>query len=269
MHSMDNIVNLRVKFSGFAAMLHSIAALPKPLRPNYFTVGERVRNKEASRIDNTETFSAFVDEHVRRMSGCDLIGDKISYGIFVGAARDAQRQPTHVGCSVILRGPRWHPHDLEFLLRQLCTFPVVESAEACLREEWIHRHKYVKDIGDMSISGTLGVDISASLPGLYWWTVFSDDLAQRHNLDLNNLSTCTPLIERWVDGTGRVLHALRLYAAPQKWQEEEGRVSAFLQQHSNFFSMTRIQPAINASQTQEEFDATVRPYEHGQVPWEG
>lgn len=265
---MDVFVDVTVKVSAFASLLHHIAALPKPFRPTYFTVGERVRNKKISRVDDVERFSAFVDDHVRRVSGCDLIGEKIRYGFFVGATRTGKHQSTHVGCSVILRGPRWQPADFESLLRQLCASSGVERGDACMRDEWTHRHVCVKKLERMSIEGSLGVDMSAQLPGLYWWTAISEELAQRHRLDREELTSFVGHSESWSTQNGSPLHAFRLYEAPQDWREQDERVSTFLRQHPNFFSMARIQPMIDVTQTKEEFDAVVRPYLAGALPWE-
>lgn len=265
---MDVLVSVSVKLEGFRPLLHHIATLPRPFRPTHFTVGERVRNKESSRIDDVSRFSDFVDDRVGRLSGCDLVGEKIRYGIFVGATRTAKQEPTHIGCSVIMRGAHWRPVDYESLLRRLCAVPGVECGDACLRDEWRHRHVCVKALGDTSIQTTLGVDISAQLPGLYWWTVFSDELVQRHQLDRAELDSFSESSERWGGGEGSLLNAFRLYECPEAWCEQDARISSFLHRHLNFFSLTRIQSKIDAAQTKEEFDAAVRPYRAGALPWE-
>jgi len=266
--SIDVLVNVTVKLCGFRSLLQLIATLPMPFRPTYFTVGERVRNKEASRIVDNPRFLEFVDERVERVSGCDLIGDKIRYGIFVEASRTVQKEPTHIGCSVIMRGAQWKPADYESLLRLLCNAPYIECADACMRAEWNHRHLCVKEFDRMSIQTTLGVDISAQLPGLYWWTVFSEELANRHQLDHGELVDFAEFSERWKIEDGEALYAYRLYKSPSDWYDNEGRVSSYLRLHSLFFSMARVQPIIDAAGTKDEFDVVVRPYRAGAIPWD-
>lgn len=266
---IETFVDIGVKVSSFRALAHRVASLPKPFRPIYFSQGERVRNKDASRIDDSARFSAFVDEQVHRISGFDLIGQRIRYGFFVADTRNANHESVHVGCSIILRGRQWSPTDFTKLLKLLCGTPGVERADACRYAEWEYRHLYVKLLPPISIQMSLGVDMSAFLPGLYWWTVISSDLAKRHRLNVAELALFAGHHELWHDGDGRSLHAFRLYETPDDWEDQKDRVSAFLESHRNFFSMTRISPYLERTTNKQEFDAARRPYLAGSTPWEG
>jgi hypothetical protein len=64
MQMIDSFVDVEIKLASFRQLAHRVSSLPAPFRPTYFTVGERVRNKSASRVDDTERFSAFVEDHV-------------------------------------------------------------------------------------------------------------------------------------------------------------------------------------------------------------
>lgn len=268
MQIVDLVVGVRVRVASFRQLAEQVASLSKPFRPTYFTVGERVRNKDASRIDDTVRFSAFISDHVARVSGFDLIGEGIRFGFFVGETRNAQNESTHVGCSIILRGRKWTAADQATLLNELCLAPGVERAYACQRTEWNYRHLCTKELPKFSVQESLGVDMSAFLPGLYWWTVFSDELAARHQLDVDQLAGFAGHYERWPVGEGNGLHSFRLYDAPDDWQNEKERVSEFLEDHPNFFSLTRIAARIQAAETKAELDHVVRSYWAGAVPWE-
>lgn len=265
---IDTFVDVRVRVASFREFAVRIASLSEPFRPTFFTVGERVRNKDASRVDDVARFGAFVDDHVARVSGFDLIGEGIRFGFFVGETRNARHESTHVGCSIILRGRRWKSSDYEVLLKTLCSAPGVERADACRRTEWEYRHGCIKQLAQFSIERTLGIDMSASLPSLYWWAVYSDDLAVRHHLDVADLADFAGHYERWSDGDGGFLHAFRLYDSPDDWEREKERVSTFLDAHPNFFSMTRIAGRIEAAASKEAFDEVTRPYWAGATPWE-
>lgn len=264
----DTFVDVRVRIASFRQLAEHIASLPEPFHPTYFTVGERVRNKEASRVEDAVRFGAFVDDRVARVSGFDLIGEGIRFGFFVGETRNARHESTHVGCSIILRGRRWKSADYLALLKAMCSAPGVERADACRRAEWQHRHLCVKQLPQFSIERTLGVDMSASLPSLYWWTVYSDSLAARHLLDVAELANFAGHYERWSTEDGGVLHAFRLYDSPDDWEREKERVLAFLEAHPNFFSMTRIAERIEAAESKDAFDELTRPYWAGARPWE-
>jgi hypothetical protein len=267
MQMIDSFVDVEIKLASFRQLAHRVSSLPAPFRPTYFTVGERVRNKSASRVDDTERFSAFVEDHVSNVSGFDLIGERIRFGFFAGT-RNARHEPTHIGCSVLLRGKQWTSVDLTQLLKQLCLTSGIERADACLRAEWNYRHLCIKKLAQFTIERTLGVDMSAFLPGLYWWTVLSDELAARHRLDVAELAALGGHSERWFTEDHTGLHAFRLYDSPDDWEREKGRVSGFLEAHPNFFSMTRIAGRIEAAESKEAFDEVTRPYWAGATPWE-
>lgn len=265
---IDYVVGVRVRVASFRQLADLVTSLPKPFRPEYFTVGERVRNKDASRIEDTPRFSVFLDDHVARVSGFDLIGEGIRFGFFVGETRNAQNESTHVGCSVILRGRRWKTVDYSLLLKKLSAVPGSVRSYACQRAEWKYRHESVKQFPNFSVLETLGRDMSAFLPGLYWWTVFSDELAARHHLDVAELADFAGHHERWFTEEGDGLHAFRFYHSPDDWEQEKARVTTFLEAHPNFFSMSSIVGRIEAAATKDALDQIVRPYWAGAIPWE-
>lgn len=268
MQMIDTLVSVGVKVANFRDLVDRVASLPQPFRPIHFSRGERVRDKGASRIDDSDRFIIFVDQRVDRAEGFDLVGQRIRFGFFGGETRTANHESTHIGCSVMLRGRQWSMADFTLLLRLLCSVPGIDRADACRRAEWEYRHLYVKMLPPISIQTTLGVDMSAALPSLYWWTVFSDELAERHNLNIGELAAFAQHSERWRTDDGNGLHAFKLYDAPDDWERERPRVSAFLEAHPNFFSLTRNAALIERTQTKEEFDQVVRPYRAGFLPWE-
>lgn len=265
---VESVVGVRVKIASFRDLAYKVFSLPEKLRPTYFTVGERVRDKTTSRISDHARFSAFLNEHVANVSGFYLIGSRIRFGFFIGETRNAHHESTHVGCSVILRGRDWTDADLITLLRELSSIFGVDRAYACRRDEWERRHLYIKKLPQSSIQTTLGVDMCAALTGLYWWTIFSEELISRHQLNIIELATSAKKHERWLTTVGVPLHAFELYDSPDDWEEEDGRISAFLKSHLSFFSMARIQTGIDEVVTKEEFDSIARPFRAGAVPWE-
>jgi len=125
----------------------------------------------------------------------------------------------------------------------------------------------VKELPEFTIERTLGTDMSAALPGLYWWTVFSAELAARHDLDVAELTAFSKGADQWVTDDGHVLHVFRLYDEPDDWLKAQGRVSDFLERHPNFFSLTRLVPLIDGANSKAEFDAATMPFVAGTRPW--
>jgi len=125
----------------------------------------------------------------------------------------------------------------------------------------------VKELPEFTIERTLGTDMSAALPGLYWWTVFSAELAARHDLDISELTAFSKGADQWVTDEGHVLHVFRLYDEPDDWWKARDRVSDFLERHANFFSLTRLVPVIDRANSKADFDAATMPFVAGTRPW--
>lgn len=267
MQTIDSLVNVRIRIDDYRPLVHRIARLPRPYRPNYFTSGGRVRDKSKSLIEDATQFDRFVDECVDRAAGFDLIGAGIRFSFFTGETRTVENRSTHVGCSVLLSGSRWNAESYVKLLRQLCCAKGTESGETCRRSEWKYRHLCVKELPEFTIERTLGTDMSAALPGLYWWTVFSAELAARHDLDIAELTAFSMGADQWVTDEGQVLHVFRLYDEPDDWLKARERVSDFLERHANFFSLTRLVPAIDRANSKADFDAATIPFVAGTRPW--
>lgn len=264
---VDSIVGIRVKIHFFTDLVQKISCLPGRFRPEYFSLGERVRNKNDSKIDDAARFSEFLDDRVKNMSGFDLIGKGIRFGFFVGETRDINFNPTHVGCSILLRGREWSDRDLSDLLNELCVTNGLERGYACRREEWERRHIYTKIFPEMSIQTTLGVDMSAFLTGIYWKIVLSDELLFRHKCNIDTLNSISIGRRDFVlnDGTG--YHILKFYDNSGDWIKKDLFISNFLKHNSCFFSMDRIIPDLERADTKEKFDRMARPFRAGAVPW--
>jgi hypothetical protein len=263
----DSIVGVRVNVANFRELAEKVARLPEPFRPQFFSLGGRVRDKDASRVDDAYRFGDFLDDRVSRVSGFTLLGSRIQFSFLVGETRNAQHQSTHVGCSVLLTGKKWKRAELELLLRSLAASVGLERAYAGSRDEWTFRHINIKHFGEIAVQRSLGVDMSAFLPGLYWWTVFSDELAARHSLDIDELIKFSGHYECWSTESGGQLHAFRLFESPGGWNAEKDRISTFLEKHPNFFSMTRLQPHIDAVASMDELERKERPFWAGARPW--
>lgn len=257
-----------VDLAHYRDLIDTITSLPEKFRPEYFAVGERVHNKERSRIDDSERFEAFLAPFIKNASGIDLIGPKKHFMFIAGSSRNAQHWPTHMECSVSLKGKGFSQADSLELLKLLCATPGVTFGQSCHFEEWHFRHRCIKSLPPISVECTIGTDNSFLVSGLYWWTVLSDELVARHHVNLAELEVFAHEYQQWQDGAGGRLHAFRLYASMDDWQSEAGRISGFLENHPNFFSMTRIWPQIEAATTRDAFDAVIAPYRSGKWPWE-
>lgn len=268
MQLVESVVSVQTRIDNYTALVRLVARLPSQFRPMHFSVGERVRNRDLSLVSDTERFDSFVRTRTSVPAGFDLVGNGIRYTFYIGATRNSRNQSTHVGCSILLRGRKWSPSNCLTLLKTLCSIDGVDFGGAYCRSEWEHRHLSVRRFPGCTVRQTLGVDMSASIPGLYWWTVMSVKLAARHKLDRAAIEAFADKSEEWKTEGGCPLLAFRLFESPDDWMANDHKVSAFLASHPSFFSLSTLSAKIDAANSEEALENVVRPYWAGAVPWE-
>jgi hypothetical protein len=258
---------LSVRVDSHADFIDKILALPEDIRPLYFTLGSRVRNKEKSLIANRTFFEPFLQERLKSLSFFDLVGPNLSVMILSGASRDSMRNPTHMDYIITVKRKQWPSERVFQLFHELCTISGVEFAICAKADEINHRHRYIIPYGEGTKEGNLGNDPSGQLPGLYWWTAFSEVLMQRHKVDIAKIVHFSKRHEVWKSSDGDNIYVFNQFENYEEWQDHTGRINTFLQNNSEFFSLQKIYPALLAAKTEEERKAVTYPYWTGSIPW--
>ena len=130
----------------------------------------------------------------------------------------------------------------EFMMHMASAHPIFGYAST---EEERYRWNRVKTIrGNNHIETWVGRDPSKCVPGLYWLTMLSGDLARRHGVAIEAL-----------DGVAKdhVLfdkdwHLFRFYDAPEDWRESSG-VSDLRTNLTGIFDIEALRPQILAAKT--------------------
>jgi hypothetical protein len=112
-------------------------------------------------------------------------------------------------------------------------------------------------MGTSTIETWVGRDLARYLPGFYWLTGVSADLAQRcgvgaevlHKIDGAAVSS---------DTSGSL--TVRMPGSPRQWTTWKEKVDSFCLAHPGVFSLDRILPKLVAAKTYRELSYVLREW---------
>lgn len=124
---------------------------------------------------------------------------------------------------------------------------------ACEYEEYKHRNRYYKMIGINEIEDWVGRDLNKYISGVYWITLFSEKILDKHDVDINELyfesTSCKNLNKESV-------HLLKFYEKPRDWKDNITRLDNICEK-KGFFSKYSIDIATNNVDRLFEYDEII------------
>lgn len=250
--------------SSFFDLINRLKSLPSPFAPEYFTWGERVRNK-ADRVDDIERFEPFL-QRGKKVSFC-LVGNKISYDIAANAFRDNSRNPTDGRVLVEVKKGFKSRQNFNQLLPYLMETIGSKFGFACNFDESNARHRVVKKWeepelhgGASSVEFNVGTDFRNYIPGLYWVTAFELEYLLGNDITPEIIGEIA--VENYSIKTtdGRTICYFKFFEKPDDWERHSEKIDEFCYNHPQFFSMQRLIKAIGATQSEEELNRIVSPW---------
>lgn len=155
-------------------VMEAFSSLPEHIRPIYFSHGELI-SSDFDRFIDKKRFSEFLNDS---NSGFFLLGECVKYSIRIISGK-------YIICDCFLDVD---PHfAIEFLKHMSTAFPYFGFACEPSEREW--RNRLVVQQGENSITGWVGRDSIKYLPGIYWLTLISDELAMKHNVSYSILES--------------------------------------------------------------------------------
>jgi len=121
----------------------------------------------------------------------------------------------------------------------------------CYDEEHEHRNRHYITIGKNHIESWIGRDLEKYIPGVYWYTLLSDELLSKHGVDLASLSAEAITTETLGDGS---LHLLKFYENPEDWKENAERLDDLCERTDGVFSRRPIEVAVISVSNYLEYD---------------
>ncbi len=109
-------------------------------------------------------------------------------------------------------------------------------------EEYKHRNRHYITIGINQIEAWIGRDLEKYIPGVYWYTLLSDELPSKHGVDLASLSAEAISTETLGDGS---LHLLKFYENPEDWKDNAERLDKLCERTDGVFSRKSVEAAVS------------------------
>ena len=113
------------------------------------------------------------------------------------------------------------PPIVQAFMEQMATL-VPTFGYACAWDEYLHRNQVVVKLRVGTLEAMLGKDLSMHVPGLYWLTLLSETLAEKHGVPLTKVETAA--IEHVALGRG--LRLFRFHEHPDTWRERADEIDA-------------------------------------------
>lgn len=220
-------------------LLVALLRLPKQLRPEFFSESESLENKDF-RADELSARLNFVRAH---KNGFFLIAEEWVYQFFLANNRQTR--------CIIHSDESIDEKEIDALFDSIdCTRPAFGFA--CDREEYEHRNRLFHTIGENNIETWVGRDIERYVPGLYWYTFLSNELADRHGISLAQL--CEEAINSKQLQSGNLL---QFFEDHKRWLQHTERLDRLCESTEGLFSAKTIDAAARRAKNYKEYSIIV------------
>lgn len=238
-------------------LIDLLQTLPAYLKPIYFGEEETLKNKKDQLADGPR-FEKFMS---RNAEGFFLFADACVYNLFiheVGYSRffcDIQSEEFYLDCPLIFKAVAPILPSFGFVGENQEREPDSDGSYVITHEqvtsERDHRNKHFVTIGKNHIESGIGNDLNKYIPGVYWYTLLSDDLLSKHGVDLASLSDEAISNEPLGDGS---LHLLKFYEKPQDWKVNAERLDNLCEKVDGVFSRRSVEAAVQGVSNYLEYD---------------
>ena len=215
-------------YDQFEPVLDALMRLPEPFKPVGF--GYDADETAKNRVDDTRRFEAFL---AKSQSGFSLYAERIQYSFNITAHKEFYVYALDMDTSQALR-----------LVRELSRWSA-RFAYAADNDEYLHRNRLVKKASYGTVEAWVGRDWRRYVPGLYWLTVISEELAQQHGVPLEALKDAALRVEETASGTW----LLRFFEKPDQWLAYVGQLDRLCEETPGLFAISRARPTFEQAST--------------------
>lgn len=205
------------------SVVKSLRELPVPIRPMYFAEDEG-RIVKANVLSDEQRFAGFLDRN--KMLGFFLYSEDRKTSIHL---RTWGLGDDYVNLDLEIEEHAKYVTD--FIMCLVEHGPIYGFA--CDLEERYHRNYHVMKIAPWTFNHYIGRDLKKYIPGVYWYTLISDGLLERHGVNLDDLSAGAISTDTLGDGS---LHLLKFYGRTDEWQQNKQRLDDLCEQVPGVFS---------------------------------
>jgi hypothetical protein len=233
------MIEAGLEFEGnLEKVLAAFTTLNPSLRPVHFSYEEYVE-RDADRIDDEYRMSSFV---AKAQSGFFLIGDGVLYSI-----RLFKEGRVLCGCSIDVDPALAE----EFLIHMSEAKPLFGFA--CDIEERKSRNQINAILGKNRVEAWVGRDTTKYIPGIYWLTLLSNALANRHGISFEELDSAS--VRHIILSGGQ--HLFRFYDRPGDWALDS-RLSLYYDGFSGVFNIDLVKNSVFTASNFPELSVILR-----------
>ncbi len=218
-------------------VIETFLTLPGELRPTHEGANEDGIGTEI------KDHGRFLKTAMKRETGFFLKGADVTYDLSF-----AKGKP--IICSCFLETDAALAKD--FLIHMASAQPIFGFA--CEPEEREWRNRITIKLGVNSIESWVGRDTQKYIPGLYWLTLLSTVLAERHNVQLSAIEA---LAQEHIEIEGE--HLFRFYRRPDGWRSATGIV-ALSYSLPGVFDVENVRPLLAAAKNFLDLSAITRSW---------
>lgn len=243
------MIESRIEFqtADLVSIVRVFCTLPEKLRPTHHSFGED--EPEEPILDVEKYLASIVDAGL----GPFLKGPNVTYdiGFFDGYVGEERVKSSSISCNCSLKVEASLAK--EFLIHMAAAQPVF--GYACAPDERERRNRVVIKQGANTVESWVGRDLQKYIPGFYWLTLLSDDLAEKHGVPISEM---VKIAKEHVKLEGDQ-HLFRFYERPEDWQSTP-EVATLCSSFSGVFDVERIKPQLTATKNYFELDAALRSW---------
>lgn len=224
------------------SLMDDLRGLPEPIKPVYFTENEgkiiktKVLSKEAR-------FREFIKENPT--------------GFFLYATNKtlfdvSTRRVGYTDITLYLADGLPSELVVAFFKSLVGHKPVFGFA--CDEVEYDHRNRHYITIGKNHIESWIGRNLEKYISGIYWYTLLSDDLLNKHGVILADISAEATSIEILGDGSR---YLIKFYEKPEDWKRNVERMDDLCARVDGVFSKRSVEIAVAGIMNYPEYDEVI------------
>jgi hypothetical protein len=224
------------------ALTEALKALPDLIRPVYFAEDEG-KIVMANGLGDEARFRTFVKRN--------------ALGFFLYAENKTCidiSTPTVGYAKVTMDLPEQLSGELALTLFRCLADHKPVFGYACEYDEYKHRNRHYITLGKNRIEDWIGRKLEKYISGVYWYTLLSERLLERHGVKLADLVGEAEVCETLGDGS---LHLVKFFESPEDWNANASRLDDLCERIEGVFSMRVVEAALAGVTNFHEYDEVI------------
>jgi hypothetical protein len=227
--------SIEIPHADLRFVVQALCTLPEPLRPTHHRFGEDEDGKPIKELEK------FLDLQTNAGLGPFLTSDAATYdvGFFDGLVGDERVKSKTITCRITFKC------DADLISIFFNHISVVRPifGFACDESEYQYRNRVIAKRGMNTVESWVGRDLEKYVPGLYWFTLLSDSLLERHNVSISSIKALALHHSQPSDG----LHLFNFYERPSDWKNNSV-IEEACSSLNGFFNIKKAKDEIESAQ---------------------